>query len=215
VSLIPVISDEQASPEARVLFEHSVAMFGRVANAMRVAAHSPKLAQAIFGFMVPALREEITEVLDVRTKALVILKTSMLNGCNYCIGHNLTLGRACGMTEEEVAAIEGDMADTELFSAAEKAAITWAQHLTLRTYRQHPEAMQELKRHFNEAQIVEITMVSGFFNFWNRFVDSLQVDVEQRDVGKLFAKSVSVDPASYLAYMQDCWWREDETAGPA
>jgi AhpD family alkylhydroperoxidase len=215
VSLIPVISDEQASPEARVLFEHSVAMFGRVANAMRVAAHSPKLAQAIFGFMVPALREEITEVLDVRTKALVILKTSMLNGCNYCIGHNLTLGRACGMTEEEVAAIEGDMADTELFSAAEKAAITWAQHLTLRTYRQHPEAMPELKRHFNEAQIVEITMVSGFFNFWNRFVDSLQVDVEQRDVGKLFAKSVSVDPASYLAYMQDCWWREDETAGPA
>jgi len=215
VSLIPAISDDQASPEAKVLFDHSVAMFGRVANAMRVAAHSPKLAQAIFGFMVPALREEITNVLDVRTKALVILKTSMLNGCNYCIGHNLTLGRACGMTEEEVAAIEGDMVDTELFSAAEKAAITWAQHLTLRTYRQHPEAMQELKRHFNEAQIVEITMVSGFFNFWNRFVDSLQVDVEQRDVGKLFAKSVSIDPASYLAYMQDCWWREEETADSA
>ena len=215
MSLIPAISDDQASPEAKVLFDHSVAMFGRVANAMRVAAHSPKLAQAIFGFMVPALREEITNVLDVRTKALVILKTSMLNGCNYCVGHNLTLGRACGMTEEEVTAIEGDMADTELFSAAEKAAITWAQHLTLRTYRQHPEAMQELKRHFNEAQIVEITMVSGFFNFWNRFVDSLQVDVEQRDVGKLFAKSVSIDPASYLAYMQDCWWREEETADSA
>ena len=215
MSLIPAISDDQASPEAKVLFDHSVAMFGRVANAMRVAAHSPKLAQAIFGFMVPALREEITNVLDVRTKALVILKTSMLNGCSYCIGHNLTLGRACGMTEEEVAAIEGDMADTDLFSATEKAAITWAQHLTLRTYRQHPQAMEELKRHFNEAQIVEITMVSGFFNFWNRFVDSLQVDVEQRDVGKLFAKSVSIDPAAYLAYMQDCWWGEEEKASTA
>ena len=76
-------------------------------------------------------------------------------------------------------------------------------------------APQELKRHFNEAQIVEITMVSGFFNFWNRFVDSLQVDVEQRDVGKLFAKSVSIDPAAYLAYMQDCWWREEEPASTA
>jgi len=80
---LPIISDEDASPEARVMFEHSKQMFGRAANAMRVAAHSPKLAQSIFGFLVAALREEITENLDVSTKTLVILKTSMLNGCRY------------------------------------------------------------------------------------------------------------------------------------
>ena len=80
---LPIISDEEAGPEAKILFEHSTKMFGRVANALRVAAHSPKLAQAIFGFYVAALREEVTEILDVRTKALVILKTSMLNGCKY------------------------------------------------------------------------------------------------------------------------------------
>ena len=81
--LIPILSDDEASPEARVMFEHSKRMFGRAANAMRVAAHSPRLAQSIFGFIVAALRKEITEVLDVRTKTLVILKTSMLNGCKY------------------------------------------------------------------------------------------------------------------------------------
>ena len=80
---LPIISDEEAGPEARALFEHSTKMFGRVANAIRVAAHSPKLAQSIFGFLVAALREEVTEILDVRTKTLVILKTSMLNGCKY------------------------------------------------------------------------------------------------------------------------------------
>jgi len=210
MSLIPIISDDQASPEASVIFDHSVQMFGRVANAMRVAAHSPKLAQAIFGFLVPALREEITNVLDVRVKALVILKTSMLNGCSYCIGHNTTLGRACGMNDEELAAIEGDVNASSLFTHGERAAITWAHHLTERTYRQHPGAMVELKKHFNEAQIVEITMVCGFFNFWNRFVDGLQVDVENKDVGKLFAKSVCVDPEAYLDYMRDCWWAEKE-----
>ena len=77
---------------------------------------------------------------------------------------------------------------------------------------QNDAEMAELKRHFNEAQIIEITMVSGFFNFWNRFVDSLQVDVEQRDVGKLFAKSVSIDPDAYTAYMRDCWWQEEMTS---
>ncbi len=83
MALVPILSDEDASPEARVMYKHSKRMFGRVANAMRVASHSPKLAQSIFGFIVASLREEITGILEVRTKALVILKTSMLNGCRY------------------------------------------------------------------------------------------------------------------------------------
>ena len=83
MALLPEISDEEASPEVKVLFEHSKKMYGRVANAVRIAAHSPKLAQTIFGFNVPALREEITGNLPVRLKAMVILKTSMLNGCAY------------------------------------------------------------------------------------------------------------------------------------
>ena len=71
MALVPIISDEEAGPEVRTLLYHSKQMFGRTANAVRVAAHTPKLAQSIFGFI------------DVRTKCLVILKTSMLNGCAY------------------------------------------------------------------------------------------------------------------------------------
>ena len=39
--------------------------------------------QMLFGFIVASLREEITDLVDVRTKCLVILKTSTLNGCAY------------------------------------------------------------------------------------------------------------------------------------
>ncbi len=46
MALIPILSDGEASPEARVMFEHSKRMFGRAANAMRVAAHSPRLGSA-------------------------------------------------------------------------------------------------------------------------------------------------------------------------
>ena len=83
MALIPILSDDDASPEAKVMIAHSKRMFGRVANAMRVASHTPKLAQAIFGFLVAALREEITNNIPIRTKTLVILKTSTLNGCKY------------------------------------------------------------------------------------------------------------------------------------
>ena len=205
---LPIISDEDAGPEAKVLFKHSTKMFGRVANAVRVASHSPKLSQAIFGFLVAALREEVTDILSVRTKTMVILKTSTLNGCKYWTGHNVTLGRALGFEEELIAEIEGDYENSDLFTADEKAAIKWAEVLTEKTYRENPQAMPELKKHFNEAQIVEISMVSGFFNFWNRFADGLQIDIEDDPVMNLFAKSTSVDKDEYVDFMRDCWWNE-------
>lgn len=83
MALLPIISDEDASPLAQTILKHSKKMFGRTANAVRVAAHTPKLAQTIFGFIVASLRHEITENVTVRTKCLVILKTSTLNGCAY------------------------------------------------------------------------------------------------------------------------------------
>lgn len=209
MALISIVSDEAASPEQDYLFRNCTAMLGRVANALRVASHSPKLAQALLGFMIPALRQEITGVLGIEIKALAILKTSMLNGCTYCVGHNTALGRSIGFSDEKIEAIEGDYQNSPLFTPAEKAAIAWSECLTLRTYRQHPEVMEELKRHFNEAQIIEITMVSGFFNFWNRFADGLQVDIEPQKTVGLIRKSKQIDPEDYKNYMRGAWWTDD------
>ena len=110
-----------------------------------------------------------------------------------------------------VEALEGDFQSSDQFTAAEKAAIKWAEVLTQMTYRgQNPDAMPELKKHFNSAQIVEITMISGFFNFWNRFTDGLQIDIEEAPVMNKFAKSATIDPADYVAYMRDCWWNHED-----
>ena len=65
------------------------------------------------------------------------------------------------------------------FSDAEKAAIAWAGCVTERTCRRDREVMAELKAHYTDAQVVEITMVSCYFNMWNRFTDSLEVEIEE------------------------------------
>ncbi len=83
MSRVPIIQDEEATPEQAVIFDHSKIMFGRVANAVRAGSASPKLMQSLFSFIVAGLREEISGILDVRTKCLVILKTSTLNFCAY------------------------------------------------------------------------------------------------------------------------------------
>ncbi|MEE2760111.1 MAG: hypothetical protein VYE18_01540 [Pseudomonadota bacterium] len=83
MALLSIPSNDNASPLAQTIFAHSDQMFGRTANAVRVGSHTPKLMQILFGFIVSSLREEITGNLPVRTKCLVILKTSTLNGCAY------------------------------------------------------------------------------------------------------------------------------------
>ena len=80
---LPILTDAEAGPEAGGVFEASRQMFGRVANAIRVSAASPRMLQPLFGFLLSLCRAEITDVLDARTKALLILKTSMENGCKY------------------------------------------------------------------------------------------------------------------------------------
>jgi hypothetical protein len=123
------------------------------------------------------------------------------------------------ITDETVEALKGDYLNSEFFTSAEKAAMRWAEVLTLKQYQgspghkpQSPEAMAELKEHFDEAQIVEITMVSGFFNFWNRFTDGLQIDLEDDSLMNLIKKSTRVDPVDYVAFMRDCWWNHAELA---
>lgn len=116
-------------------------------------------------------------------------------------------------SEEEIEAIKGDYLNSSYFSDEEKAAIRWAEILTNKLYQGAPNqkpqgkvGITELKKHFNEAQIVEITMVSGFFNFWNRFTDSLAIDIEDSPVMGKFVKSTVIDPQAYVDYMRECWW---------
>jgi alkylhydroperoxidase family enzyme len=99
---------------------------------------------------------------------------------------------------------------------AEKAALRWAEILTLKLYQaepgrpsQSPEAMADLKKHFSDGQIVELTLASAYFNFWNRFTDSLQIDLEEEKTRDLFEKSKTIDPADYIAFMKDCWWNKE------
>ena len=83
MSLIPIVTDEEANPEQQVLFKNATRLFGRLANAIRVASHSPRITQVLYGFIVAVNRKEISGNLDVRPRLLATLKTSMLNGCNY------------------------------------------------------------------------------------------------------------------------------------
>jgi AhpD family alkylhydroperoxidase len=209
MALIAPVQDEDATAEQNVLFDYSRKALGRVADAVRVAAHKPRIMQPLFGFMIGIASSEVSSTLDRRTKTLIALKTSLLNGCKYCVGHNTIVGNELGFDEEHILALEGDYSGSDLFSAAEIAAIDWAHHLTERTHRGRPDLMPNLKRHFDDERIVEITMLCGYWNFWNRFNDGLQIEFEGQAFNKNFGRDMKVlNAEDYVEYMKACWWND-------
>ena len=173
----PVTPD--AHPEVGDMWDDIVETLGRVPNFIATVAHSPAIVRWLVPFVATLHREGAGSVLDARTKNLVILKTSLVNGCEYCVGHNKVMGESLGVTEEYVEAMErDDYRESDLFDEREKAVIWWADEVTRNTARYNRECYENLLRFFDEPEVVELTLLSGLFNMVNRFNDSLHVDLE-------------------------------------
>ena len=68
--------------------------------------------------------------------------------------------------------------DSKLFSPAERAALEYAERITY-TDRQVDEALfAELKKHFTEAQLVELTAAIALENFRSKFNPTLGVEAQ-------------------------------------
>ena len=94
-----------------------------------------------------------------------------------------------------------DYMESPFLSPREKAAVLWAEHVTKNTARKRDDVFAEVQKHFNEAEIVDLTLICCCFNMFNRLVDSLMVPIEvQADVDKI-KTSVNLDPAKVKAYL--------------
>jgi alkylhydroperoxidase family enzyme len=67
----------------------------------------------------------------------------------------------------------------ELFTPAERAALTLAERMTTDAHGVDEEVWAELRTHWDEGQIVELAAVIGLFNYFNRFNEALRVQVTQ------------------------------------
>jgi len=92
--------------------------------------------------------------------------------------------------------------DSDLLSDREKAAVLWAEHVTLNTARSRDDVYEIVADLFTEAEIVELTLMSCFFNLFNRFVDSLRVPVEvPKEVDKI-KSSLHLEPDKVKSYFE-------------
>jgi AhpD family alkylhydroperoxidase len=107
--------------------------------------------------------------IEPELRELVKLRASQINGCAYCVDMHSLDARALGETEQRLYALPV-WQDTPFFTERERAALLWAETLTLLAVDHVPDAVYEQVRpHFTDEELADLTMVVSTINVWNRF----------------------------------------------
>ena len=80
---VPFVKDDTPSKEVRAAFGAATSFNGRVANSMRVFAHSPAIVKFLLPLQAVLQKDGLGCKLDAKTRALAMIKVSALNECRY------------------------------------------------------------------------------------------------------------------------------------
>lgn len=99
---------------------------------------------------------------------LIKIRTSQINGCAYCIDMHTKDARAAGETEQRIYALSA-WRETPFFTERERAALAWAEAVTLISENDVPDELyNSVRQRFSEKEIVDLTLAVVMINGWNR-----------------------------------------------
>jgi AhpD family alkylhydroperoxidase len=116
------------------------------------------------------LEQQITRSgLEQSLVELVRIRASQINGCAYCIDVHTSDARKAGETDRRLATV-AVWRETPFFSDRERAALEWAESVTLVADTRVPDNVWErVQPHFTSAELVDLTLLITTINAWNRF----------------------------------------------
>ena len=168
----------EANPQFRERFEHYQNTRGFVPNSILTMQRRPAIAQAFMDLNRAVLYQgTVAEEL----KMLVSLVTSQAGGCRYCQAHMTNLASIYRASDAKIRAV-WEFETSPLFSPAERAALRLGYHAALVPNEATGDHFDELKKHFDAGQIVEIVATIALFGYLNRWNDTLATTLEPRAV---------------------------------
>ena len=108
---------------------------------------------------------------------LIKMRASQINGCAYCLDMHSKDARAAGETEQRLYALDA-WRETPFYTPRERAALAWTESLTLISETHAPDDVwSELRAHFSEQEIADLTLAIVAINGWNRLAIGFRVEV--------------------------------------
>lgn len=104
---------------------------------------------------------------------LVKTRASQLNGCAFCLDMHTQDARAAGETEQRLYALSA-WRETPFFTARERAALAWTEAVTTLDGHVPDAAYEEVRSHFSDKELADLTWAVVAINGWNRVAIGLR-----------------------------------------
>ena len=168
------IAPSELPPELARIYEQFAGAYGPFRNQVAVFAHVPAALRHLMPLLME-LREAAT--LPKRYLELAIVAVSQVNACDYCVAHHKPFLAVEGVSPAGVDRLLDWRAHPEL-DEVDRLVVEYAIVATARPNRLPEALFTRLRRHFSEAQIVELTLRITLCGFFNKFNDALQIEEE-------------------------------------
>lgn len=147
----------------RLAFWFARRTFGKVITPMKVVtARVPKSMRLSYE-MAKLLEGGFS--LDHGLQMLLHVHISEVNQCHFCVDIGKAMALKEGGSLEKMARLE-NYRDDPAFTPAERAALAYVEEVS-RTHDASDATFAELRKHFNDTQIAEITLLNALENCYN------------------------------------------------
>jgi uncharacterized peroxidase-related enzyme len=173
------------NPELEQLVKFFNETLGFCPNSVLTMQHRPHLAKAFVNLNMAVMQNEgrITSAL----KRLIGYLSSFSAGCNYCQAHTIRAAERYGAEQEKLDNI-WEYKTHAAFNEAEKAAFDFTIAASNIPNAVTDDIAENLRKHWDEGEIVEILGVVSLFGYLNRWNDSMgtQLENEALQSGKTY-----------------------------
>jgi AhpD family alkylhydroperoxidase len=108
-------------------------------------------------------------------RLLLAIRASQINGCAFCLHMHMRDARKAGETQERLEVVSA-WREVPLFTDRERAALAWAEAVTLVADSHVPDEVYEAARaEFTEQELVDLTMAAVAINGWNRLMVAFRI----------------------------------------
>jgi AhpD family alkylhydroperoxidase len=152
------------------------ALWGKPVNLYRALGNQPSVVAAWTEFFNSVRHESRT---PRKLREIMILRTAQIARSEYEWAHHLGMARKAGVHEEQIAEL-ARWRDSQRFDERERAALALTEAVT--ACRMTDEVHAEVKRHFSDADYVELCLTAAAYAMVSRMLDALGVELDPHEL---------------------------------
>ena len=159
--------------DVRPVYERFSREYGPFLNQVKVFAHRPTVLKHIMGLLLD-LKDDA--ILPKRYLEIALVVVSKMNECTYCVSHHAPRLVEQGLEARTVEHILEP--DCPGLDEVDRLVRDSTVQVTEKPNGMRDAIFADLRRHFSEEQIVELTVRTALCGFFNRVNDSMQIGIE-------------------------------------